>query len=154
MLNEQVVMSLWTFVIANRLCRVGSGNSSSNVNKNNRLSAESRVPKPPEMWKPETWNQPITRNPTHAVGLKHVCKSGANSPDRMSEPDKRPKEMLYLRSLLIRQASTAYIVNVFAHFLHDLFSCFIAIIIVIVKVITAAVVILLFIYRWPYCFNL
>lgn len=71
----------------------------------------------------------------------------------MSEPDKRPKEMLYLRSLLIRQASTAYIVNVFAHFLHD-FSCFFAIIIVVVKVITAAVVILLFIYRWPYCFNL
>lgn len=152
MLNEQVVMSLWTFVITNRLCRVGSGNSSSNVNKNNRLSAESRVPKPPEMWKAETWNQPITRNPTHAVGLKHVCKSGANSPDRMSEPDKRPKEMLYLRSLLIRQASTAYIVNVFAHFLHD-FSCFIAIVIV-VKVITAAGVILLFIYRWLYCFNL
>lgn len=72
----------------------------------------------------------------------------------MSEPDKRPKELLYLRSLLIRQASTAYIVNVFAHFLRDLFSCFIAIIIVVVKVITAAVVILLFIYRWPYCFNL
>lgn len=71
----------------------------------------------------------------------------------MSEPDKRPKEMLYLRSLLIRQASTAYIVNVFAHFLHDLFSCFIAIVIV-VKVITAAGVILLFIYRWLYCFNL